>query len=115
MGWKVIIFICFKFYIVILDVIYISDVWVKKVRKLKGILKVNFWLCLKVFGEVNEIQIVEVLKRYSERVFFVREVLFYLFSLIYVMEKIKLEILKVRVRNWIQKFLNFFFGQMIVL
>lgn len=106
MGWKVIISICFKPYIAILDAIYTSDVWVKKVRKLKGILKANLWLCSKVSGEANETQIAEALKRYSERAFFVREALFHLFSLTHVMEKTKPEILKVRVRNWIQKFLN---------
>lgn len=101
MGWKIIIAICFKLYITILDAIHTNDVWIETVGGLKRILKAHLLAVFKVSGEANETQIAEALKRYSERAFFVREALFHLFSLTHVMEKTKPEILKVRTRNWI--------------
>ncbi|KAF7690154.1 hypothetical protein HF521_011958 [Silurus meridionalis] len=49
---------------------------------------------LKVTGEANETQICEALRRYTEREGFVREALFHLFNLTYVMEKARPDILK---------------------
>lgn len=54
---------------------------------------------LKVSGEVNETQISEALRRYSDRSFFVREALFHLFSLTHDMDKPKPEILKLVVNG----------------